>query len=35
MDSGRIQPEIEGALAFGQALACCGLERFELSVVVG
>jgi hypothetical protein len=35
VDSGRIQPKIEGALAFGQALAACGLERFELGVVVG
>ena len=35
VDSGRIQPKIEGALAFGQALAGCGLERFELGVVVG
>jgi hypothetical protein len=35
VDSGRIQPKIEGALALGQALAGCGRERFELGVVVG
>jgi hypothetical protein len=35
VDSGRIQAQIEGALAFGQALAGCGLERFNLGIVVG
>jgi hypothetical protein len=35
VDSGRIQPEIEGALTVGQALACYGLEGFELGIVVG
>jgi len=35
VDSGRIQPKIEGAMTLGQALAGCGLERFELGVVVG
>jgi hypothetical protein len=34
VDSDRIQPEIEGALAHGQVLACCGLERFEVGAVV-
>jgi hypothetical protein len=35
VDSGRPQPEIESALAFGQALACCGLGGFELGIVLG
>ena len=35
VDSGGVQPEIKGALAFGQALAGGGLERFDLRVVVG
>jgi hypothetical protein len=35
IDPGRVQPEIQRALAFGQALAGRGLERFDLGVVVG
>jgi hypothetical protein len=31
IDPGRIQPEIKRALAFGQALAGRGLERFILT----
>jgi hypothetical protein len=35
VDPGRFQPEIEGGLGLGQPLAGCGLEGFDLGVVVG
>jgi hypothetical protein len=35
VNAGGVQPEIKCALAFGQPLAGCRLQRFDLAVVMG
>src|ERR1700758_2989773 len=34
VESGRVQTDIEGTLAFDQSVAGCGLKRFNLGVVM-
>ena len=33
--AGRLDAQVQGALAFGQALASSGFERFDLTIIMG